>query len=420
MTTDTLTIQSIIDQHAEEASFVCQQRIEAALSPGFTLVDLMRLDERIAAHLDGLRIAGEAGWDACESLVSDQDSGALFAAALLALEARDRRAFSSLQKVVKRVPEMRPALVFAFAWGPTEALRDIAKEMLTSTSAFSCRMGINCCVAHGLDPQHHLDALIRDPDPLLKARALFAVGELGRSDLRSACEQNLWDHDSACRFSAAWAAVLLGNRGEALNVLQDFGHSQGPYHKRALHLALQAGTAKVGRTLLKALSQDQALLRSAIQGAGILGDPSYVPWLIKLMEEAPTARLAAEAFSLVVGVDLVQSDLEGKQPDGFEAGPNDDPEDTNVEMDPDEALPWPDPLKVQTWWDANNNRFRGGTRYFVGAPVTREHCIQVLKNGHQPQRILAARYLRLLDPGRPLFDTSAPAWRQQRILEQME
>jgi hypothetical protein len=46
-------------------------------------------------------------------------------------------------------------------------------------------------------------------------------------------------------------------------------------------------------------------------------------------------------------------------------------------------------------------------------------CIDVLKNGYQRQRILAAHYLCLLDPGTPLFNTSAPAWRQQRLLARM-
>jgi hypothetical protein len=82
-------------------------------------------------------------------------------------------------------------------------------------------------------------------------------------------------------------------------------------------------------------------------------------------------------------------------------------------------LPWPDIAKVERWWAANASRFQKGTRYFMGAPVTREHCIEVLKNGYQRQRILAAHYLCLLEPGTPLFNTSAPAWRQQRWLAKM-
>ena len=64
-------------------------------------------------------------------------------------------------------------------------------------------------------------------------------------------------------------------------------------------------------------------------------------------------------------------------------------------------------------------RFQKGTRYFMGQPVTKEHSINVLKTGYQRQRILAAHYLCLLEPGTPLFNTSAPAWRQQRLLAGM-
>jgi uncharacterized protein (TIGR02270 family) len=88
-------------------------------------------------------------------------------------------------------------------------------------------------------------------------------------------------------------------------------------------------------------------------------------------------------------------------------------------MDPDDGLPWPDIQKLQKWWAANGSRFQKGTRYFMGAPVTWEHCIDVLENGYQRQRILAAHHLCLLTPSTPLFNTGAPAWRQQRQLAKL-
>jgi uncharacterized protein (TIGR02270 family) len=137
------------------------------------------------------------------------------------------------------------------------------------------------------------------------------------------------------------------------------------------------------------------------------------------MADPKTARVAGEAFTLITGVDLSIAQLDGDPPERFESAPNDDPDDSDVEMDADEGLPWPDVNKVQAWWDANGHKFQPGTRYFMGAPVTRQHCIDVLKRGYQRQRILAAHYLCLLEPGTPLFNTSAPAWRQQRLLAQM-
>jgi len=51
------------------------------------------------------------------------------------------------------------------------------------------------------------------------------------------------------------------------------------------------------------------------------------------------ARVAGEAFTMITGVDIAYEDLEGAWPEGFVAGPTEDPEDENVAMDPDEDLP---------------------------------------------------------------------------------
>jgi uncharacterized protein (TIGR02270 family) len=171
--------------------------------------------------------------------------------------------------------------------------------------------------------------------------------------------------------------------------------------------------------LLQSLAQDPANIRRLIRGAGLSGDPAYVPWLIGFMAEDQRARLAGESFSLITGLDLAWLDLERKPPENFESGPNDDPNDPNVEMDEDDGLPWPDQKLIQAWWNANSHRFQPGVRYFMGEPLNRENCLRVLKQGFQRQRSAAALYLSLLNPGTVLFNTSAPAWRQQRLLATM-
>ena len=227
------------------------------------------------------------------------------------------------------------------------------------------------------------------------------------------------DPDFQCRFWGTRSAVLLGNRGVALEALTTTGLSPRTYAGRALCLALQALPTTVAHGVLQSLATESANQRWLIRGSGIVGDPAYVPWLTKHMASDDTAQLAAEAFSLITGVDLSDADLERSQPESRESGPNDDPSHSNVEMDVDEGSAWPDVERIKVWWSKNSHRFQPGTRYFMGAPVTRERCIDVLKNGYQRQRILAAHYLCLLDPGTPLFNTSAPAWRQQRLLAEM-
>jgi uncharacterized protein (TIGR02270 family) len=146
------------------------------------------------------------------------------------------------------------------------------------------------------------------------------------------------------------------------------------------------------------------------------GDPAIMPWLIQMMEVPELARVAGESFTMITGVDIAYEDLEGEWPEGFEAGPTENPEDENVEMDSDEDLPWPEPELISEWWNKNKNNFRNGTRYLCGKPITEEQCQYVLRHGFQRQRAAAAIELAIMNPGQPLFEVRAPGFRQQKLL----
>lgn len=98
------------------------------------------------------------------------------------------------------------------------------------------------------------------------------------------------------------------------------------------------------------------------------------------------------------------------------AGPSEDSDDDNVALDDDESLPWPDRIRVQDWWKAHGSQMPADRRCFMGAPPSVEHCTQVLREGTQRQRFVAAQQRCLQAAGTPLFAVCAPAWRQQRLL----
>jgi uncharacterized protein (TIGR02270 family) len=213
----------------------------------------------------------------------------------------------------------------------------------------------------------------------------------------------------------------MGDRERALEALVAVALEEGPQRAGAFQLTIQAMAVSTAHEWLECrFAPDPANRRRLLRGAGFVGDPAYVPWLVSQMTDESVGRLAGESFSMITGVDLAWLDLERKPPEGLESGPNDDPDDPNVDMDPDEGLPWPDQERVQAWWDQNGQRFTTGVRHFMGATVSRKHCIDVLKDGYQRQRIAAAYHLCLLNPGTPLFEWRAPAWRQQRELVQMK
>jgi uncharacterized protein (TIGR02270 family) len=412
-------IVELIEHHAFELASLHETRESLLASELGTIRDLARFDNRLAAHLDGCVLAGQHAVELLANSVASSEESGLFALAVVTIEVQDRdawrRCVGGLQTGSKAIDDVMAAL----GWAGRDRLVGVVQEMMASSSSLHRKLACGACRLHRVDPGAAVFARLGDSDHVVRAEALRTAGEIGRSDVVSACTLMLSDVHPECQFWAANAAVLLGNRGAALEALRGTGLVDGPRQLRALRLALQAMSAGAAHETLRQLAKDPGQLRRLIQGSGIAGDAVYVPWLIKHMSIEKAARLAGEAFSLISGVDLGQSGLEGKQPEGFESGPNDDPDDPNVEMDPDDGLPWPDPQKVGAWWASNGSRFQKGTRYFMGAPVTREHCIDMLKNGYQRQRILAAHYLCLLEPGTPLFNTSAPAWRQQRLLAKM-
>ena len=49
-------IPDIVSQHVEEAAFLWLLRSNAIRQPHYALKDIAKLDDRVEAHLDGLRV----------------------------------------------------------------------------------------------------------------------------------------------------------------------------------------------------------------------------------------------------------------------------------------------------------------------------------------------------------------------------
>jgi uncharacterized protein (TIGR02270 family) len=415
-------VDAIVEQHVSEASFLWSMRGQFASSPSHRLNDLAGCDRRLEAHLGGLRVAAASGWRMAPALGADTEPGMAFTAAVQALEQRDGAGLDALIALAEDTPALQPGVRSAFSWVSRRFLEGVANGLFVAGSPFRRALALDCCAAHRVDPGRHLDAALSDRDMAVRQGGLRLAVTLGRSDLLPRCERAASGSDPSTQLEAARCAVLLGDRGNALRALKAMAAGAvAPVEiaARALPLAMQALSLEEAHVLLQHIRAGSTALRPILVGSGVAGDPAYVSWLITHMRDPATARLAGEAFSLITGADLVEERLEQDSAPAVESGPNDDPDDADVAMDPDEQLVWPDAAKVQRWWETQANRYQPRIRYFMGAPLSRARCTDILKSGYQRQRILAAQYLCLLEPGTPLFSTSAPAWRQQRLLAQM-
>ena len=123
-------LDSIVEQHVEEATFLWTQRDNAVHAPNYSPQQFTDLDERLEAHIDGLRVAGEEGVKTAETILDNEGAEDFFPAAVLAIEARDGR-FDVLGRV--RVPqERRTGELTDDDDGPVDEVRRIDLDQLAA------------------------------------------------------------------------------------------------------------------------------------------------------------------------------------------------------------------------------------------------------------------------------------------------
>lgn len=396
---------SILERHAEEVPFLWRLRDAAAIAPHHDRGTLAGLDERLDAHLDGLRIAGDQGLAVSLAALDPEGPGSVFGAAVLAAERADAKGMDEVLAHADAAPSLSRSVVSALAWVSFDVARPVIERLVASASPLHRRIGIAASAAHRRDPGVPLAWAARDDEPRLRARALRAAGELGRHDLLAAARDGVRSDHEETRFWASWSAALLGE-GAAIDVLWSIAREGGPFAERAVAVAARRGDVREARSRIEDLAVAAETARAAVIGAEALGDPGLVPWLFERMSTPTLARIAAEAFAMITGA-VIERGLAGTAPEGFTAGPIEDPRDPDVAMDRDRGLPWPNIDALRAWWSGRERGYRRGTRYLLGAPLTPEHVERLLNTASQKRRLSAALELALSRPGHPLTEVRA-------------
>ncbi len=427
-------IVNVVTQHVEDAASLRHVRSVLVRAPHVGLLQLGRLDERIEAHLDGLRVAGEGGVALARAALERASVGSIFTVMVGAIERHDAAEVSRMLALRDVAPQAEAAAASAVGWVSASNLRGLIKSWFDAPEASLQWLALAACAVHRVDPGATLDHLVAHQDLRIRRRARQAAAELGRVDLLDACRGAADTEDeggaqashAAHRLRAARHAVQLGDRGASLTQIVKLARAPSPQQTEAAALAMLFADADQGRALASALAAQAASgasqRRLLIKATGWSGDPKVIPWLIQQMHDLKVARLAGEAFSAITGADLARLDLENlHQPDAPRAGPTDDPQDEDVSMDEDDSLPWPKVEAIKAWWSRESSRFTPGLRHLMGQPITittgHEALPEVLATGTQRVRSQAALLSQALHPGTPLFNIAAPKWRQVRALD---
>lgn len=406
----------IVAQHVEEAAALRRQRSRLVHAPHIRLHLLRRHDDRLAAHLDGIAVAGPVGLALAAEAELQPGGGEVFTAGVMAIMARDPVLFEKAMAAGLKAPDANNALISALGWVSAHDLSGITTRLLNSKDEQVLAIGLSACALHQVDPGPELERALSYDSVLVRQRALDVAARLGRTDLLPPCLIHLESDAPSLSWHATRSALLLGDRGRAVAALRRLATGPEPIGTKALQWLLCVETAEDGIEMLKLIAADPARLRDLILGMGMLGQAAHVPWLIECCTDAASARLAGQSIALITGLDLVESGLSQPAAPEAIAGPDGDPLNAEVALDDDEDLPWPDPAKLANWWHSHRAQFASGIRLFLGEPLNAPACVRTLSEGYQRQRIWAARHLCLMRPGAKLFPTSAPAWRQQRWL----
>jgi uncharacterized protein (TIGR02270 family) len=416
MTIRIAAISDIVPQFTENASALWTDRERAVHSLAYsaTFDDVTQLDERVDAQLDGLRTCGEEGQSHAWAALDLKGPGEIFTNAVLVSEnaTEGTRQIEDLIQVVGENPKAPRPVSVALDWVSRETFSRARDRLASLHLPLAQAVFMLSSAMRGVECRRQMIAAMESDCHALRLAGCWAALRLDSRDLLPVIEGNMMLCDASGDL-ATRTALLWGSR-KARQLLESNAACAGSDadETAAATLFRSAGPATVCG-VHSDLFRGKAT-RASVRAAGSAGTPDLVPFLIDCMGEFHLARLAAGAFSSIVGLDLAGLGLTASAP-AVGTGPNEDPDDDNVDLDPDESLPWPDPAAVAGWWQSHGGAFRLGTRYLAGTAVTDESLVTLIRGGPQRLRLAAAELA--VVAGRPWFDVGAPSFRQRQRLE---
>lgn len=406
VTSATRAYRDVFEELADKSSFLWVQRRHEVNAPHRRPADIAHLDRRLETAVDGLLIAPATGWEACAGALRDGDPGATFTAAVVAYQTEDAARIHAVVEAGMHTDAGFKAGVSALGWLPASRVHAWIETFLADVQLDLQYLALGALSVRRIDPGQRLANILQRADgrahAKLHARALRLAGELKRHDLRPAVEAALDAKDERVRFWAAWSAALLGDT-VAATALQPAITGENPaFRDEALAVALRTLPPLRARDWIDALARDPAHRRTAVQAAGILGDPGTVDWLIEQMLDTALARVAGEAFTLITGIELERQNLTRTVPRETVLALEDS--DLDHALD-DIHLPWPDPDKAAEYWRAQRDHLQPERRHFLGQPLSAPTLAEHIDTGYQRQRRAAAYELALREPACILINT---------------
>ena len=174
-------IPEVYAKHLEEFAFLWGQGQAALRSPDYTLSDVAALEERLAAHRDGLLLAGEAAIPALEAVMAGDDPQAASAAAYVLLSLRIPKAAERVvQALLQAEGEKLEALRQPLCHGPIDLIERPLRDAAASAPAPAAVTALEALAFHRR-PDLAVDrmvAYLQDKNPQVRRTAWHVMAVL--------------------------------------------------------------------------------------------------------------------------------------------------------------------------------------------------------------------------------------------------
>jgi uncharacterized protein (TIGR02270 family) len=373
-------IPDILEEHFEEFEFLWGQRQEALRSAEYTLPELLELEERIEAHVQGLLVGGENTIPFIQEGLSQDDPQLAFATAYTMLRLNiDSATQQVIDTFLQAEGEQLNGVRQALCHGPIDMIYSPLQEALASAAAPIAVSAAEALAFHKrLDPRMpRLSEFQQDDNAQVRRAAwrlviLTSTNQPLSPDISSRLsDAAMYDEDPAVRSEALHAAVWT-RQPWVLEHCRKLSDEPSSDNWDAIQfLAILGKPSDLSRILVVAKVNELGPQR--FRALGAFGHPGVIETLLEGMksEDPLTATAAGEAFTKITGADI-ESDQTAQVPpeDGSE------PDEFEEEFLDEVALPNSD--SAQAHWQQAKAEFSSGTRWCRGSNLTQSAGREVL------------------------------------------
>lgn len=430
-------IEPLVARHSGDAAFYWGQLDGAARVNNIDFARLAHFESLLEAHLDGLKVAGSAGWQSVfAALQRWKKVGETFAATWLAVQnGQASEAAEVVAFIDQRPDELLRGAISALArseWTTVRpTLQTWSKQSAEAAAQVAALRAATLIGAHAIE---ELSAPLSDyakaDSAHIRAAAMRASAwECSKLAVAPYLRAALDDADHAVRAEAAIVLVQFETNESAAVVLADCIKAQSALCATARGADRRIQARRLMRWVRKLalytpaeshLVQSTLAILSARAALTFIlchGNLAHTPFVVEQMANPEVRRHAGWVWQTLTGIDLAATGLTVQEAATNPASAN--PQFAEDRLDGDNGLALPCVTSIQAVMRAKPELARQTERILLGRELDVSMASQLLKTAPQAVRQLAADAIRRTWPSIRI-NIQASASEQLQVMEELD